>query len=200
MNKIIITSHHGHLYDAESGKRIRLKEGANYRLEVLGEHFLEGAAFRRERNTATEEELKSAILSQKEIYFLKKVFDRGTNLYFRIEKALEDGSLKGSWFVIELLEDLFVYSKSKEDAHKKGRLFQCQCAVINCFDQELPFFESIYANSLSDIYKKTYVHYFGNQGSPNANVFEKIYIHPNTNPTYLLKNFRGFSEADIIKG
>ena len=100
----------------------------------------------------------------------KKIFGTGERLYF----YLPINKIRHLVFV-ELLEDLYLYvghhAKSDDAA-----LFPCICQCHEIENIEIK--KTIVSPSLSDLFKRLYVHYNGNQGNPARNAF-KIFL---TNP------------------
>lgn len=68
-------------------------------------------------------------------------------------------------FEVELLEDLYMFIKDDWKI-QEGKLYSCACIVRKTMTNSIAFFEKVYAQSLNEVYKNTYVHYFGNEGNP----------------------------------
>jgi hypothetical protein len=115
----------------------------------------------------------------------KKILNRGSEVYFTI--ARKEGNAKTSryTFEVKLLEDLYFYGKENSPAPE--RIYPCACAVINNVNSNLPFFEEVYAQSLNELYKNTYVHFFGNSGHATCNVFDRFYTDPADEQTTIHK-------------
>jgi hypothetical protein len=155
----------------------------------------------------TEQEIRDDLTRNPDITHLKKILAKDSNLYFYIKQANENDkskSWKSAWFRITLLEDLFLYSNQTwkgKDLIKSGKFRDCACIVDRgTYDNNdpVPFFEQIYAKSVNAVYKKTHVHYFGNEGSPNANVFDTIYFKPQKDKNFLLNTKRGFGDDNMV--
>jgi hypothetical protein len=129
----------------------------------------------------------------------------GEYLYFFITEENENKDekpTKHSCFRVKLLEDLFLYTSDtwkNIDLIKGGRLSDCACIVDESTDDKLPFFENIYAKSVTSAYKKTHVHYFGNAGSPSKNSFDSLYLIREKEKGNLLETLRSFNEIDKVE-
>ncbi len=204
---------HGHIYDAETEKRILVKEGISYILVLQNVDNAEESQFQEIKGN-TNKQIVENIEKIENLTHYRQIASKGSYLYFslsekdenktNIEKQRVDDKkqIKKSRFRIKLLEDLFLYSCkhwSKKLA-RDGKLFGCACVVDESENDKLVFFEKIYAKSIASVYKKTHVHYFGNEGSPSQNTFDSIYFSDNkAKPNYfhsLLENIRQFTDSD----
>jgi hypothetical protein len=88
---------------------------------------------------------------------------------------------------VELLEDLYLFiSKKKDDENNEGKLYSCACVVRENTNNKIKFFEEIHATSLNELYKSTYVHYFGNFGNPACNALDRFYEKENDSDSNLM--------------
>lgn len=103
----------------------------------------------------------------------KKILSRGTEVYFTI--ARKKGKTKATRYVfgVKLLEDLYFYGK--ENSPVPERIYPCACVALTNVSGNLSFFEEVYAQSLNELYKNTFVHFFGNSGHATCNVFDRFY-------------------------
>lgn len=164
----------GHFYDVETKQRVALREGAEVCLVSDSVTFLPTVpAGEWPLAVKSEQQKKETIQSDTEIADFRRIYSAGQVLYFNINR-LAGGKRQFHEFAIELLEDLYLYRKSKWQKQDE-RLYDCACVVKNNISGSLEFFEPVYANSLNELYKNTYVHYFGNNGSPTCNAIDRFY-------------------------
>lgn len=97
------------------------------------------------------------------------IFDRNTSLFFEIKIKQ-----KQYIFEVKLLEELYAFKK-KEWKNKTLRLYDCYCKVVNSTGEQIDYFEPIYGKSLNELYKNTYIHFFGNEGNPAVNALDRFY-------------------------
>ena len=162
----------GHLYDIKTKKRIELVTGNNY--VIVGNEFLnpksEEKLFYRDTKTIIKQLLD--LKSMGDIDNFGRLAKKGESLSFYINPK---GMSVEHHFRVELFEDLY-YKTSKKFKSKEFVMFNCCCMVVENTTNSLDMFEEITANSISELYKKTYVHYFGNVGNPSANALDRFYI------------------------
>lgn len=205
MDSIKIDYYHGHFYNSETKERLVLTEGAKYLLTYSDKASINVEFFQPPVKLRDENEMKDEILSDPNITHIKKIKLQGDLLYFFISNnSLKENNeqLKESWFRIRLLEDLFLYScKNWKNIEliEKGKLFDCQCVVERSESEELPYFENIYAKSITSAVKITHIHYFGNVGSPSKNSFDSIFLSKNRDKFNSLDVLRRFTEKDITQ-
>lgn len=200
---------HGHIYDAETKKRILVKEGIPYVILLQSINNVEESTFQKIEGKNTTDIVKE-IEKLEGLTHYKKIASKDSTLYFHLSEKDEnktgteknigndDKQVKKSSFTITLLEDLFLYSRKhwSKKLIEDGKLFDCACVVNESKDNELLFFEPIYANSIASVYKKTHVHYFGNEGSPSQNTFDSVCFLNETNTLCVLEYKRRFTDAD----
>jgi hypothetical protein len=193
---------HGHMYNSDTRERIILAEGVNYFLITDKEENIEIDNFAPPKRLKSKQEIFDALVAEPKVTHVKKLFDKGKELYFFIELQNQKGVLKQSRFKIQLLEDLFLYSRNdwkQKELISLGKLAECECVVHESEFDSLPFFENIFAKSISSACKRTHIHYFGNDGSPSKNAFDSIYISTNKSKQNLIEKLRGFTETDRIR-
>jgi hypothetical protein len=212
MRAVNITFQHGHFYNSNTSERILVEEGVNYILIFEKETDVKVDNFEKPQSFLTAKQILNSITSDPDVTHIKKIASAGTRFYFFISEQNENNkeeeadypkrqSKKQSRFRITLLEDLFLYSNKTwkdKDFIEGGKLSDCACVVDESKDDELPFFEVIYAKSVNSAYKKTHVHYFGNAGSPSKNSFKSIYLSSEKHKDNLLETKRGFSDKDKV--
>ncbi len=197
---------HGHIYDADTKKRILAKEGISYVLLLQSASNVEEVQFQKITGRLTKDIIEE-IEGLEGLTHYKEIAPKGSKLYFHLSekdenktKTEENGNkqMKNSWFTITLLEDLFLYSRKhwSKKLVEDGKLFDCACVVNERENDEILFFEPIYANSIASVYKKTHIHYFGNEGSPSQNTFDSIYFLDKNNYRCALEDKRRFTDAD----
>ena len=97
-------------------------------------------------------------------------------MYFSIPRFVGPKNVTHE-FKVELLEDLYLHLKSNWKLQEE-KLYDCACVVRENISKTLDFFEEVYAESLNEVYKYTYVHYFGNEGNPACNAIDRFYDEP----------------------
>ena len=211
MRSVNITFKHGHIYNSDTQERLIVQEDVNYILIFEKETDIQIGKFDAPAELKTGEQIKSSILSNPHVTHVKKIAEKDTQFYFFIsaedENDIDDenptiGRHKRSIFTITLSEDLYLYSASdwkSQDLRDFGKLADCQCVVVKSEDHEMPFFEKIYAKSLTSVVKKTHIHYFGNSGSPSKNAFDSVYFQKYKDKSNTLNMLRGFSESDRVR-
>ncbi|WP_375560651.1 hypothetical protein ACE193_23640 [Bernardetia sp. OM2101] len=204
MESINITFQHGHIYNSKTKERIVLEENVNYVLFFEKESDMKIGSFDKPTKIRSAAEICDELKLDANVTHIKKLKSAGSYLYFFIKEKnenKEEGVRKQSCFRITLLEDLFLYTSSKwknKDSREGGMLADCACVVDESKDDELPFFERIYAKSVTSVCKMTHIHYFGNAGSPSKNSFDSVYLFDMKSKSYLLKTLRGFTDEDRV--
>ena len=190
---------HGHIYDAETKKRIIVKEGVACILLLQNANNFKIEEFKKLEGQETKI-ITTELEKLKYLTHYKKIASKGSKLYFSLKEKNENDTeySKKSRFTIELLEDLFLYSCKhwSKKLIEDGKLFDCACVVNESEDDKLNFFESIYSSSIASVYKKTHVHYFGNEGSPSQNTFDSVYFLDENNTYQPLECKRRFTDID----
>lgn len=181
---------YGHFYDLEQNKRIVINDGAEICVVGSSDAFsdVKPVGHKVDRPLKSSE-LKERIEQDKKIIDSKKLFDAGKELYFSI-------SVKGHHrFKAVMLEDLYIVRKKSDEQHI---MHNCACMVVENINKSIePFaFEYIYARSLNELFKNTYIHYFGNTGNPARNVFVTFYEDPKNEKGSLLENYREKKKKD----
>jgi hypothetical protein len=212
MKAVNITFKHGHIYNTDTKQRLIVEEDVNYILIFEKEEDIQIGKFDEPFELRTGGQIKASILSNPCVTHVKKIADKGTHFYFYISADDENDieventnriNTKHSLFTITLLEDLFLYSSSdwkNQDLKDLGKLADCQCVMDKSEDYEMPFFEKIFAKSITSVVKKTHVHYFGNSGSPSKNAFDSVYLNKSKNKSNALEVLRGFtSEHKVVR-
>lgn len=164
----------GHFYDASSGKRTGIKDSAKVCVVALEKDFIScDPAGIWPLKISDNKVLEMKIKSDKEISNFKKIFQKGDLLYFTIPRKVKDIETKHE-FEVELLEDLYLFMKNSWKL-QEGKLYDCACVVKKNICNTIEYFEEVHAQSLNEVYKNTYVHYFGNEGNPACNAIDRFY-------------------------
>jgi uncharacterized pyridoxamine 5'-phosphate oxidase family protein len=181
----------GHFYDRETGKRIALRDDIEVNIASDDTNFVSAKPAGNKPNyILNAEEKLNEVASDPKVRLFKKVFDAGKVLYFCILK-------KDAWFKVELLEDLYLFL-NKKTKKKEGNLYSCACVVRENINNKISFFEEVHATSLNELYKSTYVHYFGNFGNPACNALDRFF-EDSKNDKSNLKGYRLFIEEEKKK-
>jgi uncharacterized pyridoxamine 5'-phosphate oxidase family protein len=179
----------GHFYDKDTGKRIALKDNIEVSIASDDKNFVPTKpAGNKPEYILNPDEKLIEVSSDPKVKQSKKVFDAGKILYFCIPK-------KNAWFKAELLEDLYLFL-SKKTKKKEGKLYSCACVVRANINDKISFFEEIHATSLNELYKSTYVHYFGNFGNPACNALDRFFEDSKDDKSNLM-GYRLFKEEKI---
>jgi hypothetical protein len=172
----------GHFYEKQSGFRLELREGAEICVVTTHGDFIKAdPAGTWPLDVMNSEEKELELKNDTEIAY-KKILNKGSFLYFYISRTNPE-KIKHE-FKVELLEDLYMYRKN--DA-KEGDLYECWCVVKENISNSLSYFENIYARSLNELYKNTFVHFFNNKGNPACNAIDRFYENPNSEDSSLRK-------------
>ncbi len=186
---------YGHFYDRETNQRISLVENTTYC--ILGDESTDFeigkpvGRIQKEKSISTFRNELEEKEKAKKIDMFKLIFDRNTSLFFEI-------NIKQNQYIFEvkLLEELYSFKK-KEWKNKTFRLYDCYCKVVNSTGEKIDYFEPVYGKSLNELYKNTYIHFFGNEGNPAVNALDRFYELSGSNNriTYI----RDKCEADIYR-
>jgi|GEM_PF-1298296 len=179
MKSINLSYKNGHFYDIEKQKRIELTDGAEVTLVTSDTNLLEYQTFVGQKSIIrSSQELRKRLadgVRKGNVQTYECICIAKTKLYFTIPIAVDNKSHTHYGFEVELLEDLYAVIKTSRK-HKTANLYDCACKVIKNPSNNIDFFEEVYAKSLNEVYKNTYVHYFGNQGNPACNAMDKFYL------------------------
>ena len=179
----------GHFYDQKTKKRVRISDGANINITALPEYFMPFTPVGvHPLEVLSSEEKQNKILNELNLSKHEKIFNKGSFLYFAIHRQTDKKRIVTHEFKVELLEDLYLFLK-KDWKLQEERLYECACVVRENTTGTIDFFEEINAESLNEIYKYTFVHYFGNDGNPACNAIDRFYDQPG-NEESTLRRFR----------
>lgn len=142
------------------------------------------------------------VKSQHKKDFIEKLADSGTEFYikFGLGRHTEEEDKSDAHYVFKtvILEDLYMRSKNK----KKWRMCSCVCEVSHIINGKLDFeFETVEANSLSELFGNLISTYFNRKRSTACNAFTDFYIASDTvfsNPNNLGKNENLDSRRKVI--
>lgn len=163
MNSTNLLYLNGHFYNKATGKRMIFNEGAEFLVVCEKDYFAEaGPAGRYFDKTLSSEELLAKITKSSDKREFHKILDKGCILFFEIGFDKENYLFKA-----ELMEDLYAYRPKGNN--KEFTLYDCHCFALECGNPKIIFPEMVYGKSISDLYKCTYIHYFGNKGNPSSN-------------------------------
>lgn len=183
----VVTFKNGHFYDKLTRERIELQDNAELAITTHSYCIAPTGIV-----GDISEELKSSEVLAKELFKSKeskdirdyqKLFPAGTVLFVWMSINTDNQKSGGKTdkqnekylFKVVLDEDLYVYIKSN---WKEGRLWDCACKVIEEPTNKLSYFEIVYGKSLNEVYKNTFVHFFGNNGNPACNAIDRFLHHP----------------------
>jgi hypothetical protein len=192
----ILTYKNGHFYDKITKERLEIKEGIDFSITCAGndDFFKAKPAGKYPLEPLAAKELKAQIDSDSNISKYKRVYERGKRLYFEIAR-LESENPVNHVFEIELLEELYLYYNNSWKL-KEYRLYDCCCQLIGNPSETLDFFEWVYGKSLNELFKNTFVHYFGNKGNPASNALDRFYEINNKGKQVYVSSFRGTVEGE----
>jgi hypothetical protein len=177
----------GHFYEKQSGLRLELREGSEICVVATDNGFIKAKpAGTWPLDVMGSEEKEFELKNDTEIASYKKILNKGSFLYFYISRTKPE-KIK-HWFKIELLEDLYMYRKKNVE---EGDLYGCWCVVKENISNSLSYFEDIYARSLNELYKNTFVHFFNNKGNPACNAIDRFLEDPH-NEESSLRKYRKF--------
>lgn len=175
---------HGFLYDTSTGKRIKLAEGSNLSITIEPQDILEPDPYNKPHSPLSAEERLFVLGNKKKFTEGITIKKKGEKLFFEINAGMK--SQKTYYdkylFSLTLQEDLLGARKEKDKAYS---LVDTICTVDECLSNNLPLFEPIYAESLSDAYMKTYAFYFRLFGKGTANVKDKMMEEPGRSKVFL---------------
>lgn len=166
MDSINLIFKNGHFYNKDTKQRILFREGEEYHVVASSDDGFEKASSAGRSNikiTTQEGLLRELAQKEKKKIPFKKLLDKNTCLYFSVDFSEEIYEFKA-----RLETDLYLY-KSASNSKKDYILHDCYCKTIESTTRNIQFFEEIEGKSLNDLYKCTYVHYFGNKGNPAEN-------------------------------
>lgn len=160
----------GHFYNNQNGQRIELQEGAEIVIVAGNKRITEASpAGRWPIMTNDTKEKEAEVANDVSVALSKKILTEGSYLYFNISRGR-----KKIEFKVELLEDLYMVKK-KNRKKADPVLYDCTCVVKENVGGKIKFFEEVFAKSLNELYKNTFVHFFGNKGNPACNAIDTFY-------------------------
>ncbi len=171
----ILTYKNGHFYDKTTGERLEIRDGIDFSITCAldNDFYAAPPAGNYKVEALSSAELLEQIKSDTEISSYSKRYNKNDKLYFSI-KRLYKGGIVSHEFEAELLEDLYFFHK-KHWKKDDFRLYDCACKLVANTSKTIEFFEPVYAKSLNELYKSTFVHYFGNKGNPACNALDRFY-------------------------
>ena len=179
----------GHFYDRTTQKRVRLTDGAQISITAAPEHFLPfSPAGAWPLKILSHMDKLNLLLNEVKPSKHKKIAGQGAFLYFSINRHSKTKEIINHEFKVELLEDLYLFLKSDWKTQEE-KLYDCACVVRENTTKTIDFFEPVYAESLNEVYKYTFVHYFGNDGNPACNAIDRFY-EEERNEKSTLRRFR----------
>lgn len=165
----------GRLYDLTTDQRTLLKQEARVVLIINCEGDINPVDINIGERVAltSDEQAKQVLAGDKQARYL---FDKGTRLFFTVNAGIREKDRhdqQAYHFVLELKEDLWLTHKGSKSA-EKGVFAPCLCVVYQGGSAPLPKFESVYADSLNNAYRKVYDLYFSLYGSGSSSVYDKM--------------------------
>lgn len=169
-----------HFYDGETKLRIELKDGSVFCIVATASDFISPNPAGNPVDVILDSKRKEdEVKKESDVGLYKKIYNAGDLLYFSIPRQVDERKILHE-FQVELLEDLYFYFKSKWKG-QEDKLFDCACIVKRNISNTIEFFEEIHASSLNEVYKNTFVHFFGNKGNPACNAIDRFYDAPGSN-------------------
>jgi hypothetical protein len=182
----------GHFYE-QDGKRIELQEGSEIRVETVKKGFIETQPAGRWPIMIKDSNEKAIEVTNDALVAIsKKILGEGSFLYFNIPRGKKEYEFK-----VELFEDLYMVKK-KNRKNVKPVLYDCTCIVKENTSHNIKFFEEIFAKSLNELYKNTYVHFWGNEGNPACNAIDRFYEKPGMEDLSLMRYRNLFSSEPSL--
>jgi hypothetical protein len=181
----ILVYKNGHFYDRTTGDRLEIKDGIEFSITCKdhGDFFIASPAGNPTLKPLSSAAVLKEIKADREITKHKKLFDAGKHLFFYINRVTEE-RIFSHVFEVELLEDLYLIFKSGWKL-QEYRLYDCACLLVDSPSGFIEFFESVHGKSLNELYKNTFVHYFGNVGNPASNALDRFYELKKGKPVYI---------------
>lgn len=161
----------GHFYDERTQQRITLQDGARVCIVSYSGVFKEAEPAGNHTKPLSKKDLEDKIKNDDSISNYRCLLKRGILLYVEMSVNSEKYI-----FEVELLEELYAHLKSHWKL-QEGRLYDCSCIIRKELGNKIDFFEPVYGKSLNEVYKNTYVHFFGNDGNPAANAIDRFHTH-----------------------
>jgi hypothetical protein len=159
-----------HFYDNQNGQRIELQEGAEIVIVAGDKRIVEAQpAGTWPIMIKDTEEKESEVTKDLRVGESKKILKAGSFLYFKIPR----GKIKIE-FKVELFEDLYMV-RMKKRKKPDPILYDCTCVVKENIGGNIKFFEEVFAKSLNELHKNTFVHFFRNKGNPACNAINTFY-------------------------
>jgi hypothetical protein len=190
----------GHFYDSSRKERVSFQDGTEYVIVASGDSITAAnpAGNKKEpiSSKALEKELAGKIASQ-EYSSVTKILPKGSFTYFKLNPIKAGEGIVGPLiFQVELFEDLYAYLLRK-GKRQEPRLYECACAVIGLKSGKIDFFEKVYGESMNDVFKCTFVHYFGNMGHATGNALDRIHTKADLDNSPTLKDLIKNQDTDI---
>lgn len=163
----------GTFYQKEDNKPITFIEGAEYIIFSAEEGKINERKKERETTIHNEDGKKIQVKTTCGIDSFRRIVKEDTLLYFIISNRGYDYK-----FEIKILEDLYLHHKAGWKSLKE-KLFPCECELIGVVQGSKEKAEPISARSLNELYKKTYVYFFQNDGNPACNAITRFFTEKN---------------------
>ncbi len=215
MKNITAIFKYGHFYDPSTNKRILIREGAEAVL-VMENTDMRGLTTEYPGMLRDSRRLFEQLQNDRNVHGAWRVKERGDRLYFHFKidfkkEGSEFGGLHESLFglqkeeirkvhykfEVELLEDLYFYLT----ADNKTKIYDCACKLSREVEGDLgKLFEPLFANSLTEIYRNTVVHYFAYKRSGSNNAFDSFYVEPSCDIRDKLEQVREGLKGEFKKG
>lgn len=173
-----ITFKNGLLIDKKTGKRLNLKPFETYYLQGDDDSFLLDEYIKDEYEPLNSEEKLESLQKKYRNFELVPIASNGAKFVFRIGlgKKRQEDAVREYLFEAEILEDLYV---KKKQSKSNWRLCDCVCKSSNLLEGDLGFpFQTIEANSLSELFANVVSTYFNRKRSTACNAFETFYEYP----------------------
>ena len=205
----------GHFYDPNTNKRILIREGAEAGL-VLEKPDQRGLPREFPGKLRESGQLFQQLKDASKVHGAWLIKGKGERLYFNftIDFKKDGEEFGGQYesflglkktdkrfvhykFEVELLEDLYFYLSKSNSI----QIYDCSCKLTKELDGDIGhLFEPLFANSLTEIYRNTVVHYFAYKRSGSNNAFDSFYVHPSCDMQDKLEQQREGIKGKLTKG
>jgi len=172
----------GHFYDEMTKKRIMLQDGAQVCMVSYSGVFKDTEPAGNYVKPLSKKQLEEKLESDASIAAYQCLIERDKPLYVEMSVNSEPYT-----FEVKLLEELYTHIKSHWKQHE-GRLYDCSCVVQKELTGKLEFFEPVYGKSLNEVYKNTYVHFFGNAGNPAVNSIDRFHTKSSCHKSDIIRH------------
>jgi hypothetical protein len=179
---------------------LHLKPNRTFFIQGDDENFLQEDFLDMVLKPLDNAEKNEQIKSQHKKDFIEKLADSGTEFYikFGLGRHTEEEDKLDAQYVFKaiILEDLYMRSKNKN----KWRMCSCVCEVRHKISGKLDFeFETVEANSLSELFANLISTYFNRKRSTACNAFTDFYVANDSRYSNLKESLDSRRKALVAK-